>query len=168
MNESFFQSENKMNNVGTSNEGRGCIGNYNHGEFNTGERNEGQHNVGVNNQGDFNIGLANQGQNNAGIKNKGNHNVGEGNEGNYNLGYGNRGEGAVGAFCTETKLYMFNKPCDWTVKELLQSPAAARLIKVIQDPSCWCSFTQQEKREISELPNFSNEIFKELTGLDFT
>ena len=97
-------------NIGDRNSGNGNIGDRNSGNGNIGDRNIGNGNIG-----DRNIGNGNSGDWNIGNWNSGNWNSGDWNSGNWNSGDWNIGNWNSGCFNTVSpKIYMFNKPTDWT------------------------------------------------------
>ena len=138
-------------NVGYANEGSANTGNYNKGSRNTGSYNRGHHNVGTKNTnsynvGDFNAGVQNTGSYNIGSfntakcnigdyntgeQNIGNFNAGKYNIGKYNTGDWNKANFSTGCFNTiEPKIYLFDKPSDWTYKIWLNSKANKILSRI--------------------------------------
>lgn len=117
------------NNVGNCNTGSNNVGSYNTGGTNRGDHNFGDNNLGNCNMGSNNIGNNNSGYYNCGDKNMGYHNTGYANLGNFNKGYNNGGcfnktDYSNGAFNTKIpKIYMFNKPSNWTLEDFLKSKA---------------------------------------------
>ena len=111
-------------NSGNRNTGGYNIGDYNTGGCNSGNRNTGDYNTGGCNTGDFNTGNRNTGRDNTGHYNVGHHNTGNCNTGNYNTGSYNAGhfnacDYSNGMFNTRPpKVYMFNKPTEYTYEEL--------------------------------------------------
>ena len=121
-------------NSGNRNSGNCNSGNRNSGNCNSGDRNSGNWNSGNCNSGDCNSGDCNSGNCNSGNCNSGNRNSGNRNSGNWNSGNcnsGNRNSGdwnftsfSGGCFNTEQpKIYMFNKPSNWTLQNWLDSRA---------------------------------------------
>ncbi len=147
-------------NVGDYNRGNCNVGNQNNGNFNTGNQNNGYYNNGKSNNSSYNVGSFNSrnpnyynsiaghnagnyntGGYNVGEHNIGNYNTGEHNAGNYNTGSYNTGNGNTGNFNTtnyssgyfnteEPKLYLFNKPSDWTHKIWKKSKANRILSRI--------------------------------------
>ena len=111
------------------NTGKSNSGNWNSGNWNSGNRNSGNRNSGDFNSGDFNSGNRNSGNWNSGNSNSGNWNSGNSNSGNWNSGDWNSGDWNVtsfsgGCFNTEPpKIYMFNKPSNWTFQSWFDSRA---------------------------------------------
>ncbi len=128
-------------NSGDWNSGDWNSGNRNSGDCNRGNRNSGDWNSGNCNSGDWNSGNRNSGNRNSGNRNSGNRNSGNWNSGNCNSGNrnsGNRNSGdwnkcnfSNGCFNTiEPKIYLFNKPSDWTYGDWLHSNARYLLNKI--------------------------------------
>ena len=111
------------------NTGKGNSGNLNSGNFNSGNLNSGNFNSGYCNSGNLNSGYRNSGDRNSGDFNSGDRNSGNCNSGNFNSGYCNSGDCnftsySGGCFNTEQpKIYMFNKPSNWTLQNWLDSRA---------------------------------------------
>ena len=110
------------------NTGKACTGRCNSGDCNSGNRNSGNWNSGNwnsgnCNSGDWNSGNWNSGNRNSGDWNSGNRNSGNWNSGNRNNGNWNSGDWNATSFsngCFNTvspKIYMFNKPTDWTLEQ---------------------------------------------------
>ena len=135
-------------NTGKSCTGRCNSGNRNSGDWNSGDRNSGNWNSGNWNSGNWNSGNCNSGNWNSGDRNSGNWNSGDWNSGNWNSGNcnsGNRNSGnwnsgdwnttsfSNGCFNTVSpKIYMFNKPTDWTFEQWFNC-RARRLLNEIDD-----------------------------------
>ena len=129
--------------TGRCNSGNRNSGNWNSGDWNSGNRNSGDWNSGDLNSGDWNSGNRNSGDWNSGDRNSGNWNSGDWNSGNLNSGdwnSGNRNSGdwnatsfSNGCFNTVSpKIYMFNKPTDWTFGQWFNC-RARRLLNEIDD-----------------------------------
>lgn len=118
------------------NEGRDCTGlantgNRNTGNRNTGSRNAGDCNTGNKNTGDWNTGNRNTGNRNTGNWNTGNRNTGSRNAGDMNTGDWNKVSYSSGCFNTdEQKMIMFNKPCDWTLRDWFDCKAKRLLDQI--------------------------------------
>ena len=160
-------------NIGDGNKGGGNIGSYNIGHFNYGDSNKGYRNDGYANIGDFNIGDYNNGSNNIGSYNVGSFTIGE---------FNNAFDGCIGAFNTEsTKITLFNKPCDLTIRDWCHLPARELLLempfldsnptlentpKSIARQSWWDALDKYDKSKILNLPNFDPQLFHKITGID--
>ena len=120
------------------NTGKACTGRCNSGDWNSGNRNSGNWNSGNRNSGDWNSGNWNSGNRNSGNRNSGNWNSGNRNSGDWNSGNWNSGDWNVTSFsngCFNTvspKIYMFNKPTDWTFERWFNC-RARRLLNEIDD-----------------------------------
>ena len=110
------------------NTGKACTGRCNSGDWNSGDRNSGNWN-----SGDWNSGDRNSGNCNSGNWNSGNWNSGDWNSGDWNSGDWNAASFSNGCFNTaSTKIYMFNKPTDWTLGHWLNCHARY-LLNQIED-----------------------------------
>ena len=111
------------------NTGKGCTGLCNSGDCNSGDCNSGNRNSGNRNSGDCNSGNRNSGNRNSGNRNSGNRNSGDCNSGDWNkCSFSN------GCFNTvEPKIYLFNKPSDWTYRDWLNSDARYLLNQIPGD-----------------------------------
>lgn len=124
-------------NVGGGNTGFGNSGYYNSGYYNSGSRNSGSYNSGY-----YNSGAANSGNYNSGNYNSGDWNIGNYNSGDWNIGYYNSG-------CFNTaasKIYLFNKPSDWTLNDWLSS-RAKQIMDRVPNNIAWIKFDQMTDEE---------------------
>ena len=111
------------------NTGKGCTGLCNSGNRNSGDWNSGNRNSGNRNSGDWNSGDCNSGNRNSGDWNSGNRN-----SGNRNSGDWNKTNFSNGCFNTvEPKIYLFNKPSEWTYRDWLNSEARYLLNQIPGD-----------------------------------
>ena len=111
-------------NSGNRNSGDCNSGNRNSGDWNSGDWNSGDWNSGNRNSGDWNSGDWNSGDWNSGDWNSGNRNSGDWNSGNRNSGDWNKTCFSNGCFNTESpKIFLFNKPSNWTYQDWLNSNA---------------------------------------------
>ena len=121
------------------NTGKGCTGlcnsgNRNSGDWNSGNRNSGDWNSGNRNSGNRNSGNRNSGNRNSGDWNSGDWNSGNRNSGDWNSGDWNKCSFSNGCFNTvEPKIYLFNKPSDWTYRDWLNSDARYLLNQIPGD-----------------------------------
>ena len=129
-------------NVGEGNTGIGNSGYYNSGYYNSGSRNSGHHNSGCWNSGNYNSGYYNSGSANSGYYNSGNYNSGDWNIGNYNNGCFN---------IAASKIYLFNKPSDWTLIDWLSS-RAKRIMDRVPKNLAWVEFDQMTDEEKKVYP----------------
>ena len=106
------------------NTGKGCTGLCNSGDCNSGDWNSG----------DCNSGDCNSGNRNSGDCNSGNRNSGDWNSGNRNSGDWNKCSFSNGCFNTVSpKIYLFNKPSEWTYEDWLNSKARYLLNQIPGD-----------------------------------
>ena len=120
-------------NSGNRNSGNCNSGNRNSGNCNSGDWNSGNWNSGDWNSGNCNSGNRNSGNWNSGDRNSGNWNSGDWNSGNWNSGDWNTTSFSNGCFNTVSpKIYMFNKPTDWTFEQWFNC-RARRLLNEIDD-----------------------------------
>ena len=145
----------RMVNLGKGNAGLWNSGNQNSGNQNSGNRNSGNHN-----SGDYNSGNWNSGNYNSGNWNSGDYNYGNWNSGNYN--YGNRNSGdwnetdfSNGCFNTEEpKIFLFNKPSDWTYRDWLNSNARYLLKQIPRNVVEWIQSDDMTNEEKEQHPEY--------------
>ena len=136
-------------NSGDCNSGNRNSGNRNSGDCNSGDWNSGDWNSGNRNSGDCNSGDCNSGDWNSGDWNSGNRNSGDCNSGDWNSGDWNKCSFSNGCFnTTSPKIYLFNKPSEWTYEDWLNSEARYLLNQIPGDvlEYIWLSdMTDEEK-----------------------
>ena len=146
-------------NSGNRNSGDCNSGNCNSGDWNSGNRNSGDCNSGDWNSGDCNSGDWNSGNRNSGNRNSGNRNSGDWNSGDWNSGDCNSGDWnktnfSNGCFNTEEpKIFLFNKPSDWTYRDWLNSDARYLLNQIPRNVVDWIwsdDMTDEEKEQHPE------------------
>ena len=121
-------------NSGDCNSGNRNSGNCNSGNRNSGNCNSGNRNSGDCNSGDWNSGNCNSGNRNSGNCNSGDWNSGNRNSGNCNSGDWNKCSFSNGCFNTVSpKIYLFNKPSEWTYQDWLNSEARYLLNQIPGD-----------------------------------
>lgn len=139
--------------AGFKNSGDWNSGIYNSGNRNSGSRNSGCANSGSWNSGDWNSGNWNSGRQNSGCGNSGNWNGGDCNSGdrnigNYNSGDWNKCNFSSGCFNTiDQKIYLFNKPSEWTYKDWVNSDAWRILNQIPTDVLTFVSSTEMTDTE---------------------
>jgi len=141
--------------------------NHNTGSRNSGDCNSGDHNIGNHNSGYYNSGNYNSGNHNSGDCNSGHYNSGDCNSGHYNSGDYNSG-----LFNTDEPIVrMFNKSTDKRLSDIVTPNCL--YFEVDATDSYKETFTRRlnetsvdELIEVTELPNFDNDIFKEISGCD--
>ena len=138
--------------------GKACTGLCNSGDCNSGDWNSG----------DCNSGNRNSGNRNSGDCNSGNRNSGNRNSGNRNSGDWNKTCFSNGCFNTESpKIFLFNKPSDWTYQDWLNSDARYILMDCPSNVLSWIwedDMTDEEKEqhpEYSVTGGFLKHIEKE-------
>lgn len=105
------------------NAGKGCTGIHNSGNWNSGDRNSGDWN--------------------SGNRNSGNLNSGDWNKCNY----------SNGCFNTETqKIYLFNKPSEWTYRDWMNSEASSLLYNVPMNTLTYIPVSNMTEEEKTEHP----------------
>ena len=138
--------------------GKACTGLCNSGNRNSGDWNSGDWNSGNRNSGDCNSGDWNSGDWNSGNRNSGDCNSGDWNKTCF----------SNGCFNTESpKIFLFNKPSDWTYQDWLNSDARYILMDCPSNVLSWIwedDMTDEEKEqhpEYSVTGGFLKHIEKE-------
>ena len=145
-------------NSGYGNSGYGNSGSWNSGSWNSGDWNSGSWNSGNGNSGNGNSGSGNSGSGNSGNGNSGNGNSGSGNSGSGNSGNGNSGSWnscnfSNGCFNTaEPKIYLFDKPSEWTYRDWLDSEPRALLNQINCRILVWIYFEDMSDEEKTTHP----------------
>jgi len=137
------------------NTGKGCSG-----FCNSGNRNSGDCNSGNRNSGDCNSGDCNSGNRNSGNRNSGNRNSGDCNSGDWN-----KTSFSNGCFNTvEPKIYLFNKPSEWTYRDWLNSRARRILNKIPAEilEWIWLSDMTDEEKQLHPEAEITNGYLKVL------
>jgi hypothetical protein len=179
------QDKNKSNdhNTGSWNTGSWNTGNCNAGSGNTGSWNTGNCNTGSGNTGDCNTGNKNTGNWNTGYWN-----IGDWNKTDYSAGYFNTIKQDIFIFNKKTtvlraalsfpnfcriKLTKFINTEDMTETEKAENPTYETTdgyLKVYDYKEAfrnsWDNASLEDRHKILLVPNFDNEIFKEITGID--
>ena len=146
-------------NSGYRNSGYRNSGDWNSGNCNSGDWNSGNCNSGDCNSGNYNSGDWNSGYRNSGYRNSGKYNSGDYNSGYRNSGYRNSGDWnktcfSNGCFNTELpRIFLFNKPSDWTYQDWLNSEASYILMNCPTDITEWVrddDMTDEEKKQHQE------------------
>ena len=176
-------------NSGDRNSGNWNSGYRNSGYRNSGDGNSGDWNSGNGNSGDSNSGNWNSGYRNSGHRNSGDWNSGDWNSGNCNSGYFNSDEPCLRMFnkMTYCKKDDINIPSwcyfDLTVwvshdtateeekkKYKNEIEICGGFLKTIDYKDAWRlawnKASIEERKKLFELPNWDNEVFKEITGID--
>lgn len=146
-------------NSGDCNTGNWNSGKYNSGYWNNGDKNSGDKNSGNLNSGNYNRGVKNSGNFNSGNFNSGDNNSGNCNTGDYNSGSWNSGDWnkcnfSNGCFNTmDSKIYLFNKPSEWTYWDWRNSMAyviLSRMQNNLLEYVIWEDMTDEEKNSYPE------------------
>ena len=153
-----------------TNSGNWNSGNWNSGAYNSGNYNSGHCNTGNCNSGNYNSGNYNSGNWNSGNWNSGAYNSGNYNSGHYNSGDWNKTRFSNGCFNTESpKIFLFNKPSDWTYQDWLNSDARYILMNYPSNVLEWVwddDMADEDKKQhpgYSTTGGFLKEIEKEST-----
>ena len=176
-------------NSGDCNSGDRNSGDCNSGDRNSGDRNSGNRNSGNRNSGNYNSGSRNSGNYNSGNWNSGNYNSGNWNSGNWNSGFFNSDEPCVRMFNKMTTykrkdikipFWCFFNLTVWvshdtaTEEEKTEHKAEIEIcggfLKKINYKDAWRiawnKASIEERKELFDLPNWDNQVFKEITGID--
>ena len=181
-------------NSGVWNSGDWNSGNRNSGAWNSGDWNSGNRNSGDCNSGDWNSGDWNSGDWNSGDWNSGNRNSGDCNSGDWNSGYRNSGFFNSDEPCVRMFNKMTNKKRNdvkipsWCFFDLtvwvshdtatkeekeahkVEIEACGGFLKSLNYKEAWRlawnKASIEERKELFNLPNWDNEVFKEITGID--
>jgi hypothetical protein len=160
--------------LGIVNTGKACTGrcnsgNRNSGDCNSGNRNSGDWNSGDCNSGNRNSGDWNSGNRNSGDCNSGNRNSGDWNSGDCNSGDWNKTSFSNGCFNTVSpKIYMFNKPTDWTLEHWLNCRARYLLNQIDDCPLeyVWFDSMTDEEKAVHPEAKTTGGYLKERTTAD--
>ena len=176
-------------NSGNCNSGNWNSSNWNSGNWNSGNRNSGNKNSGNKNSGDCNSGYFNSGNWNSGNRNSGNCNSGDWNSGDCNSGYFNSNEPFVRMFNKDTKLkrneinipsFCYFDLIVWVSHDTATEEEKEKHKKEIETCGgflkkldykeawrlAWDKASKEEHLKMLELPNWDNEVFKEISGID--
>ena len=151
------------------NTGKACTGRCNSGNWNSGNCNSGNWNSGDWNSGNWNSGDWNSGNRNSGNWNSGNRNSGDWNSGNRNSGDWNKTSFSNGCFNTVSpKIYMFNKPTDWTLEHWLNCRARYLLNQIDDCPLeyVWFDSMTDEEKAVHPEAKTTGGYLKERTTAD--
>jgi hypothetical protein len=136
---------------------------------NTGKACTGRCNSGNRNSGDWNSGNRNSGNCNSGDWNSGNRNSGDWNSGNRNSGDWNKTSFSNGCFNTVSpKIYMFNKPTDWTFEQWFNCRARYLLNQIEDCPLeyVWFDTMTDEEKAAHPEAETTGGYLKERTTAD--
>ena len=136
------------------NTGKACTGRCNSGNWNSGDWNSGNRNSGNRNSGDWN----------SGNRNSGNRNSGDCNSGDWN-----KTSFSNGCFNTVSpKIYMFNKPTDWTFEQWFNCRARYLLNQIEDCPLeyVWFDTMTDEEKAAHPEAETTGGYLKERTTAD--
>ena len=176
-------------NSGNWNSGNCNSGHRNSGDCNSGYWNSGDLNSGYRNSGNWNSGHRNSGNWNSGNCNSGHRNSGDCNSGNWNSGFFNSDEPNIRMFNKETNLkrkdidipsWCYFHLTVWvshdTVTEKEKKEHKTEIetcggfLKTLDYKEAWRlawdTASKEEHEQLLKLPNWDNEVFKEITGID--
>ena len=176
-------------NSGYRNSGNRNSGNRNSGDQNSGNWNNGDQNSGNWNSGDRNSGNWNSGDRNSGYRNSGNRNSGNWNSGNRNSGYFNTNEPPVRIFNAFTEVkrenivfpkFLYFDLTVWVsydtateeekTKYKTEIETCGGFLKKLEYKEAfrlaWDKASKEEHKKLLNLPNWNNDIFKEISGID--
>ena len=186
-----IEGEEKLSiiNSGYCNSGDCNSGNCNSGNCNSGYCNSGNRNSGYWNSGDCNSGYCNSGNCNSGYCNSGYCNSGDWNSGDWNSGYFNTDSPLVRIFNKDTDVkredikfpsFLYFDLTIWVShdtatdkeKKLYKTEieTCGGFLKTLGYKEAfrlaWDKADKEEHKQLLELPNWNNEIFKEISGID--
>ena len=162
---------------------------YNSGNCNSGNCNGGDYNSGDYNSGDHNSGDHNSGDWNSGNRNSGNRNSGNWNSGDYNSGFFNTDSPLVRIFNKETNVprndidfpnFLYFDLTVWVSYDTASDEEKEEhkreieicggFLKTLSYKEAfriaWNKADKEEHKKLLKLPNWDNEIFKEISGID--
>lgn len=183
----LINSDNR--NSGSWNRGNYNSGNRNTGNYNSGNRNSGNRNSGSWNSGNYNTGNYNSGSYNSGSCNSGNYNSGNWNTGDFNSGFFNTDESPVRMFNKYTKrkrrelripAFCYLHLTAWVSHDTASDEEKEEHKREIETCGgflktlgykeawriAWDRASKEEHLELLKLPNWDNEVFKEISGID--
>jgi len=176
-------------NSGNGNSGNGNSGSCNSGDYNSGDRNSGSWNSGNGNSGNCNSGNCNSGNCNSGSWNSGDYNSGDYNSGNWNSGFFNTDSPLVRIFNKETNVsrkdidipsFLHFDLTVWVSHDTatdeekethkIDIETCGGFTKAISYKEAfhiaWNKASKEEHKMLLKLPNWNNEIFMEISGID--
>ena len=179
----------ELDRYNNSNSGDSNSGNRNSGNCNRGNSNSGDWNSGNWNSGNYNSGNCNSGNRNSGNRNSGNWNSGNWNSGNRNSGFFNTDSPLVRIFNKETNVprndidfpnFLYFDLTVWVSHDTatdeekeehkIDIETCGGFTKAIPYKEAfrraWDKASKEEHKKLLALPNWDNEIFKEISGID--
>jgi len=177
-------------NSGHRNSGHRDSGHLNSGNRNSGDLNSGNWNSGHRNSGHLNSGDRNSGHWNSGDWNSGDWNSGNWNSGNRNSGHLNSNQPTVRMFNRETGMthseveklipkFFYFDAIEWVQEEVMTDeekrvyPSYKTTGGYLKDVAykeawrkAWNKAGEDDRKKVLKLPNWDNDIFKRITGID--
>lgn len=177
-------------NAGDFNKGNRNTGTFNYGIWNSGNYNTGNHNTGDHNTGCYNTGACNAGDMNTGNFNTGDMNTGAWNSGDMNVGFFNTKHGPIRMFNKKVSMeefrniklpkFLYFDLVIWVPRSKASKEEKSQHAKEIKTLGgfnkelsykeafrlAWDNASKEEHRELLNLPNWNNKIFKEISGID--
>ena len=164
-------------------------GNWNSGNCNSGNWNSGNCNNGDRNSGNWNSGNCNSGNWNSGDRNSGDWNSGNWNSGTRNSGYFNTDNPPVRIFNAFTNVkrenidfpnFLYFDLTVWVshdtateeekTKHKTEIETCGGFLKTLEYKEAfrraWDKASKEEHKKLLNLPNWNNDIFKEISGID--
>ena len=179
----YCKEKHKLENTGCNNSGK-C----NSGDRNSGKCNSGNYNSGDRNSGYYNSGYRNSGKCNSGNYNSGDRNSGDCNSGNCNSGWFNTNEPKMRFFNKDSE-YTHSEFCEkfsfvypdlkitaWVSHDKFpkdeQTTDTKNMdgkLKTLTYHEAWAEYwaraSEEDKKWFQNLPNFTWEVFTEITGI---
>ena len=176
-------------NAGDGNSGTRNSGGGNSGDWDSGNGNSGSGNSGSGNSGDDNSGSGNSGDDNSGHGNSGDGNAGSWNACNHSAGFFNTENEKLIMFNkpTDVKLedidfphFLYFKLTVWVYEEEATETEKEEYKKEIETQGgflkkldykeafrkAWNEARKEEHQKLLKLPNWNNDIFKKISGID--
>ena len=186
---SINMSNSGIGNSGNHNSGAWNSGHYNSGNYNSGNCNSGNYNSGSGNSGNCNSGCGNSGDCNSGHRNSGYWNSGRWNSGDWNSGFFNTDEPPIRIFNQYTDVkrvdidfpdFLYFGLTVWIsyntateeerAEHKTEFETCGGYIKTLEYKEAfrrsWDMASKEEHMKLLKLPNWNNEIFKEISGID--
>lgn len=162
----------------------------NTGSWNAGSHNTGNHNTGNHNTGCYNTGSCNTGDMNTGNYNTGDMNTGAWNSGDMNIGFFNTKHGPIRMFNKEISMeefrsiklpkFLYFDTVIWVPRSKASKEEKSKHAEEIRTLGgfnkelsykeafrlAWDNASKEEHKELLNLPNWNNKIFKEISGID--
>jgi len=175
-------------NTGEGNSGIKNIGNYNSGDSNSGNRNVGNYNSGNDNSGNYNSGNRNSGNYNSGNRNSGYSNSGNDNVGAFNnlinqsyilfnkpsiWSYDDFINSKAFRYLQEVDTILWIPHYNMSEEEKNLHPYYVRTNGYLKNlpykevfANSWNNWNDEARQSFKDLPNFSRDIFLDITGVD--